>query len=194
MAGQGRHLPGGRGRAGARRGMGALGVCAAAGPPGPVPDGHRVRHRPGSPPGPGRRQIRSHDDRRRRAAQGDPRPPDRPRPSPAPTTPASATSSASWPAWPPSPCSGCWTRPACSRPGHPGPGRRRRPLGRPGRPHPAAAAHQPPPAGATTLLVSLGLLDQPGQLAWILAGVVLLTAVAWALNRLAGLPLALRQD
>jgi CBS-domain-containing membrane protein len=57
---------------------------------------------------------------------------------------------------------------------------------------PLRATH--PPAGATTLLVSLGLLDQPGQLAWILAGVVLLTAVAWALNRLAGLPLALRQD
>jgi CBS domain-containing membrane protein len=57
---------------------------------------------------------------------------------------------------------------------------------------PLRATH--PPAGATTLLVSLGLLDQPGQLAWVLAGVVLLTAVAWALNRLAGLPLALRQD
>jgi CBS-domain-containing membrane protein len=57
---------------------------------------------------------------------------------------------------------------------------------------PLRATH--PPAGATTLLVSLGLLDQPGQLAWVLAGVVLFTAVAWALNRLAGLPLALRQD
>jgi hypothetical protein len=42
--------------------------------------------------------------------------------------------------------------------------------------------------------VSLGLLDQTRQLAWVLAGVLLLTAVAWLLNRLAGLPLALRQD
>jgi CBS-domain-containing membrane protein len=57
---------------------------------------------------------------------------------------------------------------------------------------PLRASH--PPAGATTLLVSLGLLDQTRQLAWILAGVLLLTAVAWLLNRLAGLPLALRQD
>jgi CBS domain-containing membrane protein len=57
---------------------------------------------------------------------------------------------------------------------------------------PLRATH--PPAGATTLLVSLGLLDQPRQLAWVLAGVLLLTAVAWLLNRLAGLPLALRQD
>ena len=77
---------------------------------------------------------------------------------------------------------------------HPGPGRRRRPLGGPGRPGTTAAAGQPPPAGATTLLVSLGLLDQPRQLAWVLSGVLVLTAVAWLLNRLAGLPLALRQD
>lgn len=57
---------------------------------------------------------------------------------------------------------------------------------------PLRATH--PPAGATTLLVSLGLLDQPGQLAWVLAGVVLLTAVAWALNRLAGVPVPVRQS
>jgi CBS domain-containing membrane protein len=57
---------------------------------------------------------------------------------------------------------------------------------------PLRASH--PPAGATTLLVSLGLLDQPRQLAWVLAGVVLLTAASWALNRLAGLPLPLRHD
>ena len=56
---------------------------------------------------------------------------------------------------------------------------------------PLRATH--PPAGATTLLVSLGLLDQPGQLAWVLAGVVLLTAIAWALNRLAGVPVTVRQ-
>src|SRR5215207_2984676 len=57
---------------------------------------------------------------------------------------------------------------------------------------PLRASH--PPAGATTLLVSLGLLDQPRQLAWVLAGVVLLTALSWALNRLAGQPVTLRQN
>jgi CBS domain-containing membrane protein len=56
---------------------------------------------------------------------------------------------------------------------------------------PLRASH--PPAGATTLLVSLGLLDQPRQLAWILAGVLLLTTVALALNRLAGVPVTFRQ-
>jgi CBS-domain-containing membrane protein len=55
---------------------------------------------------------------------------------------------------------------------------------------PLRASH--PPAGATTLLVSLGLLDQPRQLAWIMAGVLLLTTVALALNRLAGLPVTFR--
>jgi CBS domain-containing membrane protein len=55
---------------------------------------------------------------------------------------------------------------------------------------PLGASH--PPAGATTLLVSLGLLDQPRQLAWILAGVLLLTTVALALNRLAGVPVTFR--
>jgi CBS domain-containing membrane protein len=55
---------------------------------------------------------------------------------------------------------------------------------------PLGASH--PQAGATTLLVSLGLLDQPRQLAWILAGVLLLTTVALVLNRLAGLPVTFR--
>jgi CBS domain-containing membrane protein len=55
---------------------------------------------------------------------------------------------------------------------------------------PRGASH--PPARATTLRVSLGLLDQPRQLAWILAGVLLLTTVAWALNRLAGVPVTFR--
>jgi CBS domain-containing membrane protein len=55
---------------------------------------------------------------------------------------------------------------------------------------PLRASH--PPAGATTLLVSLGLLDEPDQLAWILAGVVLLTAASWVLNRLAGEPVTFR--
>jgi CBS domain-containing membrane protein len=55
---------------------------------------------------------------------------------------------------------------------------------------PLRASH--PPAGATTLLVSLGLLDEPRQLAWVLAGVLVLTAVAAVLNRLAGQPVTLR--
>ena len=43
-----------------------------------------------------------------------------------------------------------------------------------------------------TLLVSLGLLDEPRQLAWVLAGVGLLTAVSWLLNRLAGVLVTVR--
>jgi hypothetical protein len=70
----------------------------------------------------------------------------RPRPSPAPTTPSWATSSASWLGWPRSRCSGCCTRPASWRPGSPRPGRRRSPLAGPGRPGTAAAARQPPPS------------------------------------------------
>jgi CBS-domain-containing membrane protein len=45
-----------------------------------------------------------------------------------------------------------------------------------------------PPAGATTLIVSLGLLRTPLQLAVLMAAVVLLCAQAIAINRLAGLP------
>jgi CBS-domain-containing membrane protein len=45
-----------------------------------------------------------------------------------------------------------------------------------------------PPAGATTLIVSLGIISQPKDLAIIEAAVVLLTAQALAINRLAGLP------
>lgn len=44
-----------------------------------------------------------------------------------------------------------------------------------------------PPAGATTLIVSLGILTQPEYLLIIEIAVVLLTAQAWAINRLAGL-------
>jgi len=55
---------------------------------------------------------------------------------------------------------------------------------------PLRASH--PPAGATTLLISLGLLDEPRQLAAVAAGVVLLTAAAWALNRLSGVRMPLR--
>jgi len=45
-----------------------------------------------------------------------------------------------------------------------------------------------PPAGATTLIVSLGFLTTPMQLAAMAAGVVLLTLVSWLMNRLLGVP------
>jgi len=45
-----------------------------------------------------------------------------------------------------------------------------------------------PPAGATTLIVSLGIITQPKNLVIIEIAVVLLTAQALAINRLAGIP------
>src|SRR5713101_7768823 len=45
-----------------------------------------------------------------------------------------------------------------------------------------------PPAGATTLIVSLGILTKPWQLLLLLVAVVLLTLQALAINRLAGIP------
>lgn len=45
-----------------------------------------------------------------------------------------------------------------------------------------------PPAGATTLIVSLGLLTRPLQLVLLMVAVVLLTAQAFIINRLAGIP------
>lgn len=45
-----------------------------------------------------------------------------------------------------------------------------------------------PPAGATTMIVSLGILRAPGQLLVLLVAVVLLTVQALVINRLAGLP------
>lgn len=45
-----------------------------------------------------------------------------------------------------------------------------------------------PPAGATTLIVALGILSEPRYLVVIEIAVVLLTVQAWALNHLAGLP------
>lgn len=47
------------------------------------------------------------------------------------------------------------------------------------------AAH--PPAGATTLIISLGIVSQPVHLLAIEVAVVLLTAQAFVINRLAGL-------
>jgi len=48
-----------------------------------------------------------------------------------------------------------------------------------------------PPAGATTLIVGLGLLTTPAQLAAMAAGVILLTVVGWLMNRLLGVPVPL---
>lgn len=44
-----------------------------------------------------------------------------------------------------------------------------------------------PPAGATTLIISLGILTQPRQLVILMCAVVLLTAQAFIINRLAGI-------
>jgi CBS-domain-containing membrane protein len=45
-----------------------------------------------------------------------------------------------------------------------------------------------PPAGATTLIVSLGILRQPWQLVLLMIAVILLTVQAFIINRLAGIP------
>lgn len=45
-----------------------------------------------------------------------------------------------------------------------------------------------PPAGATTLIVSLGILSQPPKLAILMLAVVVLTVQAFVINRLAGIP------
>ena len=45
-----------------------------------------------------------------------------------------------------------------------------------------------PPAGATTLIVSLGILRQPEQLAVLMVAVVLLVGQGFVINRLAGIP------
>jgi hypothetical protein len=42
------------------------------------------------------------------------------------------------------------------------------------------------PAGATTLVVSLGILHEPEQLGWMAVAIVLVTALAWLANSLAG--------
>jgi CBS-domain-containing membrane protein len=45
-----------------------------------------------------------------------------------------------------------------------------------------------PPAGAMTLIVSLGIISQPKELVIIEVAVILLTVQAFAINRLAGIP------
>jgi hypothetical protein len=42
--------------------------------------------------------------------------------------------------------------------------------------------------GATTQIVSLGFLQTPPEMAAQMAGVVLLTAVGWSINRDSGVP------
>jgi len=49
--------------------------------------------------------------------------------------------------------------------------------------------HAPhPSAGATTLIISLGILTKPVQLVILMGAVVLLTVQAFVINRLAGIP------
>ncbi|WP_255396151.1 hypothetical protein [Kocuria sp. CNJ-770] len=43
-----------------------------------------------------------------------------------------------------------------------------------------------PPAGATTLIVSLGILSEPVELVSMAAAIVLITAMGWGLNILLG--------
>lgn len=45
-----------------------------------------------------------------------------------------------------------------------------------------------PPAGATTLIISLGILTKPWQLGLLMIAVLLLTLQAFTINRLAGIP------
>lgn len=44
-----------------------------------------------------------------------------------------------------------------------------------------------PPAGATTLIVSLGILTEPDQMAILMLAVVLIVGQALVINRLAGI-------
>ena len=48
------------------------------------------------------------------------------------------------------------------------------------------AAGAAPPAGATTLIISLGILREPGQLLVLMAAVALLTVQGYVIIRLAG--------
>ena len=48
-----------------------------------------------------------------------------------------------------------------------------------------------PPAGATVLIVSLGLLTKPSEMAMIVVGVAILTVAGWTINRALGVPVPL---
>jgi CBS domain-containing membrane protein len=45
-----------------------------------------------------------------------------------------------------------------------------------------------PPAGATVLIVGLGLLRRPSEIIMIMVGVVILTFAGWVINRAFGVP------
>ena len=45
-----------------------------------------------------------------------------------------------------------------------------------------------PPAGASVLIVSLGFFQRPLEMLTLMIGVLLLTVVAWVINRAAGVP------
>ena len=46
-----------------------------------------------------------------------------------------------------------------------------------------------PPSGATTLILSLGFLQTPREMAMLMIGVAVLTAAGWAINRALGVPM-----
>lgn len=48
-----------------------------------------------------------------------------------------------------------------------------------------------PPTGATTLIVSLGFLQTPPEMAALMIGVIMLTVVGWLVNRMSGIPVPL---
>ena len=48
-----------------------------------------------------------------------------------------------------------------------------------------------PPAAATTLIVSLGILPRVDELVVLVLAVILLAAQGWIINRLAGVPVPL---
>ena len=45
-----------------------------------------------------------------------------------------------------------------------------------------------PPTGATTLIVSLGLLQMPLEIVMLMVGVIILTIAGWSINRALGVP------
>jgi hypothetical protein len=48
-----------------------------------------------------------------------------------------------------------------------------------------------PPAGATVLIVSLGLLTKPSEMVMTMVSVVLLIVAGWVINRAFGVPMPL---
>ena len=45
-----------------------------------------------------------------------------------------------------------------------------------------------PPAGATVLIISLGLLTKPIEMTMVMVGVAILTVAGWVINRGLGVP------